>query len=189
MAIIALAWQFSLGARRENAWYQFYTVWSFRCACIRAQQWRTRDAMNRWAFSGSVEWVGTYVFNSVSATLCAPMCIQSMFALWSGQICVYMCPGSDEKPLECEPDVVEHRYPPTPTPTIPWDRNKEARLHQAGLWSALLYRVPISNWQPSDPACFLCNVHTWKFWMYYISYGHCISCTQQAVARNVSTWL
>ncbi len=80
-------------------------------------------------------------------------------------VCVCVCVGNDEKPLECEPDVAQHQYPLSPRSQIPWDRNKEARLHQEGLWSAKLYRVSISNWQPLDPSCFLCYMHKWKVLM------------------------
>lgn len=31
-------------------------------------------------------------------------------------VCAYVCAGSDEKPLECEPDVAEHRTPTPPSP-------------------------------------------------------------------------
>lgn len=41
---------------------------------------------------------------------------------------------------------------------VPWERNKEARLHQHSLWSARLYRVSISNWQALDPESFLYNL-------------------------------
>lgn len=78
------------------------------------------------------------------------------FLIWTN---TWVCAGHDAKLLECEPDVTEHRPLAPPPSSIPWDRNKEARLHQAGLWSAQLYRLRISNWQPSDRGCFLCNLH------------------------------
>ncbi len=162
MAIISVAWQVSLGARRENAWYRFYTVWSFSCTCMRAQLWRL---MSRRPFSRSCEWVGTYVFINVRAKfVCAHAhSIYVCFLIWTN-MCVYVCRQWWEV-LGVWTRCSRASIPPTPASSIPWDRNKEARLHQAGLWSAQLYRVPICNWQPSDPGCFLCNMHTWKVLM------------------------
>lgn len=122
-------------------------------------------------FSG----VSQCISKCVSLFLCSrahSICI--CWLIWTNTVCahVFVLAVMRSPSSVCEPDVAEHRYslppppPPLSPPPIPWDRNKEARLHQAGLWSAPLYRVP--NWQPSNPGCFHCNMCTEKVLRYII---------------------